>query len=87
MEEVLVVRLIEARDLCPGQRASLPHPFVKLKFGSTAFKSKTASSLLLFCNVFQHTRNFFKLQAKKSLNPCFDEIFLFNIPKHISRSA
>lgn len=65
MEEVLVVRLIEARDLCPRQRASLSHPFVKITFGSASFKSKT---------------------VKKSLNPHYDEIFLFNIPKHISRA-
>ena len=33
-------------------------------------------------------RNSVKLQAsKKSLNPNYDEIFLFNIPKHIPRSA
>ena len=47
MEEVLVVRLMEARDLTPGQTSGLSDPFVKLTFGSTTFKSKTARSLLL----------------------------------------
>ena len=88
MNEVLVVRLIEARDLKRAQTSGLADPVVKITFGSTILKSKTVRDLLFlcFCGIVL-TPEPFPIQVKKTLNPTYDEMFVFKIPTDMPRSV
>ena len=68
MEEVLVVRLVEARDLMPGVTSGLVDSFMKLTFGSATLKSKTARGLPVFVT-FYLTLQCIQIAGEKNLEP------------------